>query len=111
MRFHRVYAPAVITMLAIADPRLAQVPRTPDDVTPLLDRAREDAPRSKSDAYRLVGKVVEIDRAQGSVTLETDEGKRVVKPSEQLLAAIRVGDTISVPRSGDEPASASPRGR
>ena len=114
MRFHRVYAPAVITLLALADPRLAlaQTPRTPpDDVTPWLDRARDDVPRSKSDAQRLVGKVLEIDQARGTATLETEEGRRVVKPSPQLLAAIRVGDTISVARGGDEPVSASPRTR
>lgn len=110
MRFHRVYAPAVITLLALADPRLVQSPRTPDD-PPSLDRAREEAPRSKSDAQRLVGKVLEIDRAGGTVTLETDEGRKVVKPTAQLLAAIRIGDTISVPRAPDEPGSASPRTR
>jgi hypothetical protein len=34
-----------------------------------------------------------------------------VKPSPQLLAAIRIGDTISVPRAPDEPVNASPRTR
>jgi hypothetical protein len=111
MRIHRIYAPAVITMLALADPDpwLAHAQRAPDDVTP-LDRPME-TPRSKSDAHRFVGKVLEIDRSQGMVTLETEEGPRVVKPSAQLLAAIQVGDTISVPRSGDEPVNAAPRPR
>jgi hypothetical protein len=111
MKFHRVYAPAVITMLALADPRLAQTPRTPDDLIPSLDRQRDDASRSKSDAQRLVGKVLEIDQARGMVTLETEEGRRVVKPSPNLLAAIRIGDTISVPRTEDQPVNASPRTR
>jgi hypothetical protein len=110
MRMHRVYAPAVITLLALADPdpRFVHAQRPSDDVTP-LDRGREETPRSKTDAHRFVGKVLEIDRAKGVVTLQTEEGTRVVKPSAQLLAAIQVGDTISVPRSGDEPANASPR--
>ena len=111
MRFHRVCAPAVITLLALADPRLVQTPRTPDDVPPVIDHLRDDVSRSKSDAYRVVGKVLEIDQTSGMVTLQTEEGSRKVRPSPQLLAAIRVGDTISVPRSADEPVNASPRNR
>jgi hypothetical protein len=111
MKIHRVSAPAVITLLALADPdpRLVHAQRTPDDVPP-LDRAQE-TPRSKSDAHRFVGKVLEIDRSRGVVTLETEEGPRVVTPSAQLLAAIQVGDTISVPRTEDGPVNAAPRTR
>lgn len=100
---------AAVTIVALAHPALAQAPRTPPDLAPLLER--EEPPRSKSDAYRLVGKVLEIDRAAGSVKLATDEGERVVKPSAVLLGAVRVGDTISVPRPEDAPVSASPRTR
>ena len=57
------------------------------------------------------GKVVEIDQARGMVTLETEESRKTVKPSAQLLAAIRIGDTISVARARDEPTNASPRNR
>ncbi len=112
MRIHRVYAPAVITLLVLADPApgLVHAQRTPNDVTP-LDRPREDATRSKSDAHRLVGKVLAIDRTRGVVTLQTEEGSRVVTPSAELLAAIQVGDTISVPRSENEPVNVSPRTR
>lgn len=103
-----VSALTAITLLACAAVSFAQAPRPKDDVTPLLERSQE-APKSKSDAHRLVGKVVEIDQARGAVKLSTEEGERVVKPTAQLLAAIRVGDTISVPRAEDEPVSASPR--
>ena len=84
--------------------------------------AQRDAPRglpvpwepekpsvSMSDQYRLVGKVLQIDRAKGVVKLETDEGVRVVQPPAMTLAAIREGDLISVPRTADEPVNALPR--
>ena len=104
---HTVSVLTAVTIVAFAQVSLAQLPRTPDDVTPLLERSQE--PKSKSDAFRLVGKVVEIDRARGAVKLSTDEGERIVQPTPQLLAAIRVGDTISVPRAEDPPVSATPR--
>ena len=108
MHKHAVFAMAGITLLAFAQGAHAQERRTPDDVPPVFDRT-QDAPKSKSDAYRLVGKVLEIDQGRGTVKLATDEGERVVKPTPQLLAAIRVGDTISLPRAEDPPVSASPR--
>ena len=104
---HTVSALSAVTIIVFAQVSLAQPPRTPDDVTPLLERSQE--PKSKSDAYRLVGKVVEIDRARGAVKLSTDEGERIVQPNSQLLGAIRVGDTISVPRAEDPPVNAAPR--
>lgn len=110
MRHHRLFARTAVTMIALAHLSLAQAPRTPDDVTPFFDRSKE-APRSKSDAHRLVGKVLEVDRERGVVKLATEEGDRVVKPEAPLLGAVRVGDTVSVPRPADEGVSASPRTR
>jgi hypothetical protein len=105
---HRASAlAAVATMVVVASPALAQGPRTPSDLAPIFEQSR---PTSKSDAQRIVGKVLEIDRQHGRVKLSTDEGERVVQPNKQLLGAVRVGDMISVPRpSSDEPVSASPR--
>ena len=94
-------------VLALADSSFAQPPRPGDDVTPFFERKTGV---SKSDAHRVVGKVLEIDRGRGRVKLQTDEGTQEVRPTALLLNAVRVGDTISVPRTGDEPASASPRG-
>ena len=96
-----------VSLVAFAEDSLAQEPRTPDESIPAIERSLE-APKSKSDAYRLVGKVLEIDKAGGTVKLATDEGERVVRPNAQLLGAIRVGDIISVLRE-DKPISASPR--
>lgn len=108
MRKHAISGLIAVALLANAQGSLAQAPRTPDDVTPIIERSQE-APKSKSDAYRLVGKVLEIDKAAGTVKLSTEEGERVVRPNAQLLAAIRVGDTISVQRTEEPPVSASPR--
>jgi hypothetical protein len=108
MRKHAIAGLIAVSLIATAQSSLAQAPRTPDDVPPIIERAQE-APKSKSDAYRIVGKVLEIDKAGGTVKLSTDEGERVVRPNAQLLAAIRVGDTISVLRQEEPPVSASPR--
>ena len=115
MRKHTAAALTAIALMALAPVSFAQAPApTPvpkdDDLTPLRERSQDAPPKSKSDAYRLVGKVVAIDAATGAVKLATEEGEKTVQPSRQLLAAIRVGDTISVPRAdGPPPASASPR--
>ena len=114
MRKPTAAALTAIALLAFAPLSFAQAPApTPapkdDDVPPLLERFPDAPPKSKSDAYRLVGKVVAIDTASGSVKLATEEGERTVKPSPQLLAAIRVGDTISVARAEGPPVNASPR--
>lgn len=102
-----------IALMALAPLSFAQAPApTPapkDDDVPILERFPDTPPKSKSDAYRLVGKVVAIDTASGSVKLATEEGERTVKPNPQLLAAIRVGDTISVARAEGPPVNASPR--
>jgi hypothetical protein len=109
MRTVLVLARTAVTMIALAHLSLAQAPRTPD-VTPFFERS-QDAPRSKSDAHRLVGTVLEVDRERGVVKLSTDEGDRVVKPEARLLGAVRVGDMVSVPRPAGEGGSASPRTR
>jgi len=98
---------ALIAAATTVTPALAQRPATPEAVPFPEDVERKGPP--KSDAYRLVGKVVEVDKAQGTIKLETDEGVRTVKPSPMLLAAARVGDMISVDRGGDAPVNASPR--
>src|SRR5262245_58613526 len=97
---------ASIAIASQALPALAQ-PNTPGGFTPGWPWDRPSV--SKSDEFRIVGKVLEIDRSRGFVTLQTDEGMRLVRPAPTVLAAIRVGDTISVPRSAEEGASALPR--
>ena len=87
----------------------AQLPGTPEDITPLPGRSQQKAPVSKSDEHRVVGKVLEIDAERGLVKLASEEGVLVVQPASHLLRAFRVGDTVSVPRSGAEQPSASPR--
>ncbi|MBM3219003.1 MAG: hypothetical protein FJZ38_10035 [Candidatus Rokubacteria bacterium] len=117
MNIRKVAAGAAVTMLvlgpgpaAMAQPRTPDKPgRTPDDVVPVLEAWR-DEPKSKSDAHRLVGKVLAVDQQRGTVKLSTDtEGVRDVKPHAMLLRAVRVGDTISVARAPDDAVSASPR--
>jgi hypothetical protein len=100
---------AVTLMMNIALPGLvAQPPATPGNVTPPPWRWQQD-PVSKSDEHRVVGKVLSIDRERGLAKLATDEGVMDVRPPSQTLRAIRVGDTVSVPRAGAEQGSASPR--
>lgn len=53
--------------------------------------------------------MLHVDPAQGLAKLATEEGVVVVQPSPVMVRAIPVGDTVSVPRSAVEPASASPR--
>ena len=103
---------AAIVALAttlVTNAALAQPGRTPDDLVPALERAK-DEPRSKSDAQRVVGKVLAVDKQHGVLKLATDtEGVRDVKPNTTLLNAVRVGDMVSVLRSPDDAVSASPR--
>jgi hypothetical protein len=108
MRTHRdVSALALIATLALSVPALAQ-PSRPTDIPEAVDRPEK--PTSKSDAYRMVGKVLEIDQQKGVVKLQTEEGVVAAKPRPELVRAARVGDTISVPRPDNEQApSASPQ--
>jgi hypothetical protein len=95
----------VVAITAVVLPAFAQTPGKPGNV-PILPES--PPPVSKSDADRVVGKVLHIDRDAGLVKLHSDEGVVVVKPPAQMLRAIRVGDTASVVRSVEAP-SASPR--
>src|SRR5947207_8734676 len=90
-----VSARAAFAMLALTALSVAQAPRPADDVAPLF---RTPETRSKTDAYRFVGKVLAVERDKGIVKLATEEGERTVKAPAPLLNAIRVGDTVSVPR-------------
>ena len=106
----RTLAGAVaLATMAFAQIALAQPGRTPDDVIPAIEKSKDEG-KSKSDATRLVGKVVAVDRQKGVVKLSTDtEGERDVKPNAMLLNAVRVGDMISVVRNPDDGVNASPR--
>ena len=109
-RLAGLVALAALTAASISLPAVAQPPRPSDDPPPVFDRS--DPPKSKSDAYRVVGKVRKIDQQAGTFELETEEGVVTAKPRRELLMAARVGDTVSVPRdeNNDVP-SASPRPR
>ena len=96
----------VVAITAVVLPAFAQAPGKPRNVPILPDQSPPLV--SKSDADRVVGKVLHIDRDAGLVKLDSDEGVVVVKPPAQMVRALRVGDTISVVRSADAP-SASPR--
>ena len=104
-----VSALALIAALAVAGPAIAQQPPPrPNDIPEAVDRP--ERPTSKSDAYRVVGKVLEIDQQGGVVKLQTEEGIVATKPRPELVRAARVGDTISVPRpENQQPPSASPQ--
>jgi hypothetical protein len=96
----------VVAITALVLPAFAQTPGNPGNL-PILPE--QSTPRvSKSDADRLVGKVLHIDRDAGLVKLDSDEGVVVVRPPEQLLRAVRVGETISVVRSAEAPSASSP---
>jgi hypothetical protein len=96
----------VVAMTALVLPAFAQTPRRPGNVPILPDQT--PPPVSKSDADRIVGKVLHIDRDAGLVKLDSDEGVVVMKPPAQLLRAAQVGDTISVVRSAEAPRASSP---
>src|SRR5438552_3480983 len=97
------------TTLATLAAAQAPTPTAPDTPVPLL---KPHPIVSKSDEHRIVGKVVEIDRAEGRVKLATEDQGTVVTPAPApLLQAIRVGETISVPRAEAPAPSASPRTR
>ncbi len=99
---------ALVTTTLAATPALAQPGRTPEEVAP--SAPTKDDHKSKSDANRLVGKVLAVDKQRGMVKLETDtEGVRDVKANTTLINAIRVGDMISVLRSPEDALNASPR--
>jgi hypothetical protein len=91
----------------LAAPADAQPPVRPGDSPRPEERSQQ--PVQASDAHRIVGKVVRIDRDEGLAALATTEGVLTVQVPSPMLHAIRVGDTITVPRSAAESPSASPR--
>jgi len=102
----KMFFVSLVTVTASTGPALAQ--RDTPRGLPIPWEPEKPAV-SRSDEYRLVGKVLHVDRAKGIVKLDTDEGVRVVHPPAMTLAAVREGDLISVPRSADEPVNALPR--
>lgn len=106
-RKHVVAAAALVTMGMGAGPAFAQPSRPSDEVPPVIEKSEK--PVSKSDAYRVVGKVTHIDQQAGVFKLQTEEGVVTARPAPDLLRAARVGDTVSVPRGDNDAPSASPR--
>jgi hypothetical protein len=103
----RLSALSVLALTVIMVPAFAQTPGTPGIIMP--PSGQSERPVSKSDEYRLVGKVLHIDPSEGLVKLATEEGVLVVKVSSPTVQTFRVGDVVSVPRSTAESPSASPR--
>jgi hypothetical protein len=101
-----VSAMVVILATAITVPGFAQAPSIQDDI---LIPEKSQAPVAKSDHQRVVGKVLAIDHERGRVKLATDEGVVVTEAPDRTLRAIRVGETVSIPRSTSEQPSALPR--
>ena len=63
----------------------------------------------RSDQHRVVGKVVDVDQRRSLIKLATeDQGVVEVAAPAMMIKAVRVGETVSVPR-GDNSPSASPR--
>ena len=109
-RYHlRFSALAIIALTAIAVPAFGQPSSPPVDIPDTPRPLHRSAP--KSDAHRIVGKVIQIEREQGIAKLATDEGVLVVEVPSQTLRAFRIGDIVSIPRSGSESPSASPRNK
>jgi hypothetical protein len=103
----KVLVASVLTFAAGVTPALAQRDRTPPRVVPVPWEPERPAV-AKSDAHRLVGRVLAIDRQKRLVKLDTDEGVQLVPAPAMTVAAIREGDLISVPRVTDEPLNALP---
>jgi len=104
----KVFVASVLALTAAATPALAQ--RDGPAPRPLpLPWEPEHPAVGKSDEFRLVGRVLEIDRSKRMVKLDTDEGVQVVPAPAMTIAAIRPGDLISVPRSPDDALNALPR--
>jgi hypothetical protein len=94
-------------MVLGGSPVAAQSPGLPGGITPFGEAMPDPVP--KSDEHRIVGKVLKIDRDRGLVTLATEDAVVVVEPRGPVLDAMRVGDTVTVPRSDSESPSALPR--
>ncbi len=100
-----LFTTAVVALTAMPVLVSAQPSSLPGGVT----GSPSQPPTSKSDEHRVVGRVLQIDRAGGLVKLATDEGVVVVQAPPQTLRVIRGGEIVSVPRSAGESPSASPR--
>jgi hypothetical protein len=103
-----MFVASALVLTAGVTPALAQRDRTTPRGVPLPWEPEAPAV-SKSDEFRLVGRVLEIDRGKRMVKLDTDEGVQVVPAPAMTIAAIREGDLISVPRSPDDAVNALPR--
>jgi hypothetical protein len=101
-----VSAMVVVLATAITVPAFAQAPSIKDDI---IIPEKSQAPVPKSDHQRVVGKVLVIDHERGLVKLATDEGVVMTEAPARTLRAIRVGETVSIPRSTSEQPSALPR--
>jgi hypothetical protein len=108
-RLAGLVALTILTATPFSLPAVAQSPPPSDDAPAIFDRT--ESPKSKSDAYRVVGKVRKIDSTAGTLELETAEGIVTAKPRPELLMAARVGDMVSVPRDENDAPDASPRSR
>src|SRR5205823_643874 len=87
------FAVTLAALTLIASPALAQPSKPSEDGPAIIERFERGTPTSKSDAYRVVGKVVEIDKQGGVVKLQTEDGVVTTKPRPELVRAARVGDT------------------
>jgi hypothetical protein len=94
--------------LGLVGTAAAQTPRAPDEV--VVPPTRTHPTVGKSDQHRVVGKVVDVDQARGVIKLATeDEGVVDVPAPAATVKAVRVGETVSVPRAASRYPSASPR--
>ena len=94
-------------LLLVAGAVSAQTPPAPDEV--VIPPARTHPPVGKSDQYRIVGKVLDVDQARGVLKLATDEGVVETPAPRMMVLAVRVGETVSVPRDAGSAPGASPR--
>ena len=98
----------VAGVLLLAPGASGQSPPASDEV--IVPPTKTHPPVAKSDQYRVVGKVLDIDRARGVVKLQTDSEGIVEVPAPAItLQAFRVGETVSVARAPGSSPSASPR--
>jgi hypothetical protein len=104
----KIFVASMIVLAGGVAPALAQRDGTPPRALPLPWEPEHPAV-GKSDQYRVVGRVLAIDRQRGTVKLDTDQGVQVVPAPPTTLAAIREGDLISVPRDAGDSVNALPR--
>jgi hypothetical protein len=108
-KWQKLLGLAIVGMTATAGATFGAEPSGGGEDVPVPPGTSPDRSVSKSDEHRIVGRVLGVDRDRGSVQLATDQGVVVVPAPSRILTVIKVGDTISVPRSTSEFPSASPR--